>query len=118
MSTTTSYITGYVTSILLTVGAFGALLLHINSHHSFPTHQTLTIIFISFAVLQILVQLLFFLHLGHKQKTHWNMVVLGFALFAVFVLIGGTLWIMQNLNEHMVQNMFINGQINAASEND
>jgi cytochrome o ubiquinol oxidase operon protein cyoD len=118
MSTLKSYILGYLLSIGMTLAAFGALMLHIQTHHAFPTHAQLYPFLVVLAVLQLLVQLFFFLHFGREQKTHWRAAVLAFALFAVFVLVGGTLWIMQNLNQHMVQNTYINGQITAQNEND
>src|ERR1700685_2325114 len=112
MSTITSYITGYALSVLLTLAAFGLLVEHIHTGHTFPTHPELMVGFIALAVAQLLVQLFFFLHVGRGQNRHWNAVALGFALFIVAVIVGGTMWIMANLQQNMVQSTFINGQIN------
>lgn len=119
MSTIKSYITGYLLSILLTFASFGILLLHFHTHHTFPTHQWLTVAFVTFAILQLLIQLFFFLHVGKGQNKHWNVAVLGFALFVVCILVGGTLWIMNNLQAMSMQRSpYINNQITVQNEND
>lgn len=118
MSTVKSYITGYVLSILLTLAAFGMMELHTQTQHAFPTHSALAVGFITLALAQLLVQLYFFLHMGRGQNKHWNAVALGFALFIVAVVVGGTLWIMQNLQHNQMQNNFINGQVDAQHGND
>jgi cytochrome o ubiquinol oxidase subunit IV len=118
MSTIKSYTIGYALSIALTFASFGILKWHIATGHIFPTHFMLVAGFILFALLQLLVQLFFFLHVGRGQNRHWNAAALGFAFFVVAVLVGGTLWIMNNLQSHMVQSTFINDQINVQDEND
>ena len=118
MSTVKTYITGYIFSIALTLAAFGMLLWHISTGHTFPTHTMLTAGFISLALAQLLVQLFFFLHVGRGQNKHWNAVALGFTLFIVVVVVGGTLWIMNNLQHAMTVDTFLNGQVTAQNEND
>ncbi len=118
MNSLKTYVTGYVLSVLLTVTAFGMMWGHIYTHHTFPTHAMLTYGFIALAVLQLLVQLFFFLHMGRGKNKHWNAAALGFALFIVTVLVGGTLWIMQNLQHGNMQNTFLNGQVTPQNEND
>ncbi len=118
MNTVKSYIVGYFLSIALTLGAFGLLTWHISTGHIMPTHTVLTVGFITLALLQLLVQLFFFLHVGKGQNKYWNAAALGFALFIVAVVVGGTLWIMQNLQHTQTPNTFLNGQINVVNEND
>jgi cytochrome o ubiquinol oxidase operon protein cyoD len=117
MSSIKSYVVGYIFSIALTLGAFGLMVLHNYNHHLFPTHFQLTFGFITLAVVQLLIQLFFFLHVGRGQNRHWNAVALGFALFVVAVVAGGTLWIMSNLRHNMPSN-FIGNTITAQNSND
>ncbi len=114
----TTYITGYALSILCTLLAFGLLKWHIATQHFFPSHTALTLGFISLALMQLVVQLFFFLHVGRGRDRHWNAVALCFALFIVTVLVGGTLWIMQNLQHGQMQNNFIDNNITAQNSND
>lgn len=91
------YILGFALSVALTLAAPALVWWHEATQHMFPTHQDLRVAFILFALLQLVVQLVFFLHIGRGEGRQWNAVVLGFALFIVCVLVGGTFWIMQNL---------------------
>lgn len=50
------------------------------------------------AIVQLFVQLLFFLHLGSERGGHLTIVLLGFAAGIIGILIIGTLWIMSNLS--------------------
>jgi cytochrome o ubiquinol oxidase operon protein cyoD len=119
MSTTTSYITGFISSVLLTLAAFFLFQLHLATHHAFPTHVELRVLFVILAVTQMLVQLVCFLHVGRRQNNHYNSVALGFALFVVFVIVGGSLWIMANLNTNAaLSGTYINNLVNVQNEND
>lgn len=53
-----------------------------------------------FAVAQVLVQLVFFLHLGQESKPRWHNLAFGFMVMVVVIVVFGSLWIMNNLNYH------------------
>ena len=53
------------------------------------------------AITQLLVQLVFFLHIDKERKPRWNLAVLLFAALIVFIIVGGSLWIMYHLNYNM-----------------
>ncbi len=115
-----SYITGYIISIILTLLAPALLWLHDSMRHQFPTHQQILGLFVVLAVLQLLVQLSFFLHIDQESKPRWNLTALSLALIVVAILVGGTLWIMHNLSHGQAEQMapFINNQITPQAEND
>lgn len=118
MPTLRTYITGFALSILLTLTAFGLMWMHIHTRHVFPTHNELAAGFIALAILQLVVQLICFLHIGKKSPSA-NLAMLSFAIFIVFVVVGGTLWIMTNLNQNMqLNNVYLNGLITPQNEND
>ena len=54
------------------------------------------------AVVQILVQLHFFLHLDNSSSMRWNVMALLFTAAIMFLFVGGSLWIMFNLYERMM----------------
>jgi len=91
------YIIGFGLSIFLTFLAFGLVGEHVQTGHLFPSHTVLIPVLIGLAIAQLLVQLVFFLHLGQESKPRWNLVAFCFALLIVIILVGGTLWIMRNL---------------------
>ncbi len=56
----------------------------------------------AFAVIQLIVQIVYFLHINSDGKPHWNMVSFVFALIMIFIVVAGSLWVMYNLNENMM----------------
>lgn len=102
MSKTLSYITGFVLSVALTLMAPALLWMHASSQHQFPTHYGLYAGFTALAIAQLFVQLYFFLHVGREPKPRWNLIALIFALTVVAILVGGTLWIMNNLHHEQM----------------
>jgi cytochrome o ubiquinol oxidase subunit IV len=90
------YITGFILSLLLTIGAYIAV-----TQHTAQGALLITII-IGLAIAQVLVQLFFFLHLGRETKPRWKLAVLLFMLMVLGILVFGSLWIMQNLDYNMM----------------
>jgi cytochrome o ubiquinol oxidase subunit IV len=54
------------------------------------------------AIIQILVHLHYFLHLDTSSAARWNILVLLFTLLIMILFVGGTIWIMHNLNYRMM----------------
>lgn len=54
------------------------------------------------AVVQFIVQLVFFLHVGGEARPRWNLTALMFMLIILVVIVAGSLWIMNNLNYNMM----------------
>lgn len=89
-----AYVVGYLLSIILTLTSFmivGDKLLN---------GWGLTMVLTGFAVVQLVVQLVFFLHLDREQKPRWNLTVMLFAVLVLIIVVAGSLWIMKNLNYH------------------
>jgi cytochrome o ubiquinol oxidase operon protein cyoD len=95
-----SYLTGYVLSLVLTSTAFWLVHKHLAANHVSPTDTFMFWALSALALTQLFVQLVFFLHLDRESKPRWNNVVLGFAAIVVIILVGGSIWIMTNLNYH------------------
>jgi cytochrome o ubiquinol oxidase operon protein cyoD len=105
--TLSSYVTGYIFSIYLTVTAYLVVYNHLFSH------LTLTILIIGLAFVQFIVQIVFFMHLGRETKPRWKLAVMLFMIMVVLILVGGSLWIMSNLNVRMTpqqENNYMNNQ--------
>ncbi|GAB2803244.1 cytochrome o ubiquinol oxidase subunit IV [Halomonas shantousis] len=91
-----SYVVGLVLSIVLTVIAFGMVM----SGAFSPMTTVVTIV--GAAVLQLLVQLVMFLHMNTKAEEGWNLTAFVFTVKILVLVIGGSLWIMHNLNHTMM----------------
>lgn len=119
MTRLTNYITGFLLSILLTFIAAGLVWQYSNSYEPLVGPGVMYAVLVVLAVLQLLVQLYFFLHLGEEDKPRWSSMALWFALMVVAILVGGTLWIMNNLSHgQMTQLPFIEGSITPQASND
>lgn len=53
------------------------------------------------AILQVIVHLVFFLHINVKTTPSDNILFLAFAAVLIFIMVGGTLWIMIDLHHRM-----------------
>lgn len=95
------YIIGFASSIVLTVIAFGATALHSETHHAIPHHDVIVPILLGLAVIQLFVQIIFFLHLGKESKPRLNLMAFLFMILVVVIVVFGSLWIMQNLDYNM-----------------
>jgi cytochrome o ubiquinol oxidase operon protein cyoD len=76
----------------MTIAAF---LLYTTEFFTAPLFITIIVIL---AILQMLIQLFLFLHLGSEGKPHWNSLLFLFMLIVVGIIVGGSLWIMKDLN--------------------
>jgi cytochrome o ubiquinol oxidase operon protein cyoD len=94
-----SYTVGFLSSLLLTIFSF-----YLVAYSALPP-KNLYIAIGALAIIQLFVQLVFFLHLNTHSKSSWNLLSFLFTLVVVVVLVIGTMWIMYNLYEKMGMNM-------------
>lgn len=95
-----TYISGFLLSLMLTLTAYFLVQRHVSSHHTVIADNTLIFMVIGLAVTQLLVQMVFFLHLDTESKPRWNLMAALFAATVLFIVVLGSLWIMHNLGYH------------------
>jgi len=100
-STLAAYVAGFVLSLTLTIAAFLAVRAHVNSGHAIFSHQLILPVILSLAVVQSIVQLVFFLHIGKETRPRWKLLVFLFMISVIGIIVIGSLWIMSSLNVHM-----------------
>lgn len=92
-----SYVTGFVTCVVLTLLAFFAATFD-------KLNATTAIALVAvLAIVQCIVQLRRFLHLGTEFKPRWKLAVFILMLVIVLIVVIGSLWIMDNLNYYMME---------------
>jgi len=96
-----TYVMGFGLSLALTLLAYGVAQHHLNTGHVFPSDRVMPLILLTLAVVQLFVQLIFFLHLASESKPRWRGAVAVFALVMLLVVVAGSVWIMDNLNYRM-----------------
>lgn len=94
-----SYVIGFVASLLLTGASFFLVLT------KFFSEQILIYTIISFALAQAIFQLRFFLHLGQEAKPRWQRLIFYFMVLILLIIVIGSLWIMNDLNNRMMLDM-------------
>ena len=91
-----SYVIGFVLSVVLTAAAFGLVMQQVFG----PIESIIAIAVLAF--IQILVHLVFFLHMNTSSSQRWNLLSLASAVLVAVILIGGTLWVLHNVGAHMM----------------
>lgn len=94
-----SYLIGFVLSVVLTAVPFAMTMLHL-----MPV-ATLIPVIIGVGVVQIVVHLVYFLHMNVSSSQVWNNAAFVVALIIVLILIVGTLWVMYHMNHNMMPGM-------------
>ena len=59
---------------------------------------SISVLLLAIGAVQALSQLVFHMHIFAEEKPHWNLITFLFLILVIFVLVGGTLWIMYNLS--------------------
>lgn len=97
-----AYIIGFLLSLALTLTGFVLAEAHVRSHHLSLSHHVLVPVILSLAIVQFFGQLFFFLHLGKEGRPRWNLIAFLLMITVVLIVVIGSLWIMDNLNYHMM----------------
>ena len=92
-----SYMTGFVLSVILTAIPFWLVMAKVFSD---PT-VTAALIMV-FGAIQIVVHMIYFLHMNTKSEGGWNMMALIFTIVLVIIALSGSLWVMHHLNANMM----------------
>lgn len=92
-----SYVIGFVLSVILTAIPFWLVMADVISNPGLTA-----IIILAFGAVQIFVHMIYFLHMNTKSENGWNMLALIFTLILVFIALAGSIWVMFNLNVHMM----------------
>jgi cytochrome o ubiquinol oxidase operon protein cyoD len=96
-STMKGYVIGFVLSVILTAIPFWLVMNNVIASSSLAAFTIL-----AFAVVQIVVHMIFFLHLNAKSEGGWNMLALIFTLVLLVIMLAGSMWVMHHLNANMM----------------
>jgi cytochrome o ubiquinol oxidase operon protein cyoD len=91
-------VTGFIASLILTLSAY-FIILH-PEFFNWDIKTAVTVIFI-LALLQSLVQLIFFINVWKEKGPLWNLVVFISTVSIIFIIIYFSIWIISHLNYNM-----------------
>jgi cytochrome o ubiquinol oxidase operon protein cyoD len=90
-----TYVAGFVSAVVLTLAAFAVTARHVLAGNK------LIALLLGLALVQFVLQLLFFLHVGHEARPRWKRLVLVLMIIFALIVILGSIWVMYSLNHRM-----------------
>lgn len=91
------YMTGFALSVILTAIPFWLVM-----GEGLENKQLTAFIIVAFAAIQMIVHMVYFLHMSSKAEEGWTMVSLIFTLILVVITLAGSLWVMHHLGSNMM----------------
>ena len=99
-ATVSGYVIGFILSVVLTAIPFWIVMGKV-----FENPRTTALVILAFAAVQMVVHMIYFLHMDSKSQGGWNMLALIFTLVLVVITLTGSLWVMYHLNHNMMPSM-------------
>ena len=99
-STLKGYLTGFVLAVILTAIPFWLVMGKV-----FDRSLMTAIVVLAIGVVQIVVHMIYFLHMNGKAEGGWTMLARLFTLVLVVITLSGSLWVMYHLNHNMMPSM-------------
>lgn len=94
------YLIGFVLSVILTAIPFWLVMGQV-----LPSPRITAFIILAFAAVQMVVHMVYFLHLNAKVESGWTMLSLVFTVALVVIMLSGSIWVMHHLNTNMMPTM-------------
>ena len=95
-ATVKGYAVGFLLSLVLTAIPFWLVMAKV-----LPPEATRFII-LGFAGVQVVVHMVYFLHLNAKVEGGWSMLALLFTVIVVVIMLAGSIWVMYHMNANMM----------------
>jgi cytochrome o ubiquinol oxidase subunit IV len=92
---------GYVTGFLLAV-ALTAIPFWLVMEKKLDSSGIMAGVILAIAVVQIVVHMVYFLHMDAKSEGGWNLLALLFTVMLVVIALSGSMWVMYHLNHNMM----------------
>ncbi|APG88187.1 cytochrome o ubiquinol oxidase protein CyoD (plasmid) [Sinorhizobium americanum CCGM7] len=92
-----SYITGFVLSVILTAIPFWLVMVDV-----LDSPVLTAVIIMALGAVQIVVHMIFFLHMNTRSEGGWTMMALIFTIVLVAITLSGSLWVMHHLDVNMM----------------
>lgn len=70
--------------------------------HALPSPALTAMVIMGLAAVQVVVHMVYFLHMNSRSEGGWNMVALLFTVLFVAIVLSGSLWVMHHLDENMM----------------
>lgn len=91
------YLTGFILSVILTAIPFWLVMGDVSW-----SKQTIAFVIVAFAAVQMVVHMVYFLHMTPKSEDGWTLTSLVFTLILVVITLAGSLWVMYHMDSNMM----------------
>jgi cytochrome o ubiquinol oxidase operon protein cyoD len=88
---------GFWLSVILTAIPF-----YLVMSGTIESKQITSLVIMAFAVAQIIVHMICFLHMSAKSENGWTLMALLFTIVIVGITLSGSMWVMYHLNTNMM----------------
>lgn len=92
-----NYLVGFVLAAILTVIPFWLVMAR-----PIASNEITAVAVMALAVVQIIVHMIYFLHMNFRSEGGWTMMALLFTLIIVMIAMSGSLWVMYHLDTNMM----------------
>lgn len=94
------YVIGFLLSVVLTAIPFALVMTD-----AFSDPRVTAGIVTAMAMVQIVVHMIYFLHMSTKSESGWTLMALIFTIIIVVIVVAGSLWVMYHMNLNMMPEM-------------
>ncbi|MES1163141.1 MAG: cytochrome o ubiquinol oxidase subunit IV [Rhizobacter sp.] len=96
-ATVKGYVIGFLLSVLLTAIPFWLVMGQV-----LPSPRITAFVILGFAAVQMVVHMIYFLHMNAKVEGGWSLLALTFTVALVVIMLAGSIWVMYHLNANMM----------------
>ncbi|GAA5234079.1 cytochrome o ubiquinol oxidase subunit IV [Verticiella sediminum] len=96
-STVRGYMIGFILSVVLTVIPFWLVMGDVLGDASKTAY-----VILGFAAVQVVVHMIYFLHMNSQSEGGWTMLAFIFTLLILVIVMVGSLWVMHHLDTNMM----------------
>jgi cytochrome o ubiquinol oxidase subunit IV len=98
-----TYLIGFALSVILTAIPFWLVMADVIADRTMAT-----LIIMGLGVVQILVHMIYFLHMNTRSEGGWTMMAAIFTIIVIVIALSGSLWVMFHLNTNMMPGHIMN----------
>jgi cytochrome o ubiquinol oxidase operon protein cyoD len=91
------YATGFILSVILTAIPFWLVMGKV-----LPSPKVTAFVILGFAAVQMVVHMVYFLHMNAKVEGGWSMLALLFTGALIVIMMAGSVWVMYHMNTNMM----------------
>ncbi len=93
------YTIGFILSVILTAIPFWLVMGNVLAP------EMTKFVIMGFAAVQLVVHMMYFLHLNSKSENGWNMMALILTIILLVIVLSGSIWVMYHMNANMMPGM-------------